>query len=215
MPNTDRRAREQERVTRRYERIAPLYDLWNAPMERFGLDSRRRRLLGRARGRVLEAGIGTGRNLEHYPNDVELTGIDVAERMLERSRLRADALGRTLELRRADVERLPFAGASFDTVTAACLFCSVPEPVRGLAELRRVVRADGQVLLLEHVRPRNRLLGLLADVVSPLSRRLFGPSLNRRTEENAQSAGLELVDVRREGIWREIVARPAAPEAAP
>lgn len=177
-------------------------------MELAGLRTRRRRLLGRARGRVLEAGIGTGRNLEHYPPGVELSGVDVAGRMLERARRRAQELGREVELRRADVQELPYDDGTFDTVAAACLFCSVADPVRGLVELRRVVTSEGQILLLEHVRPRNPVLGLLADLVSPLTRRLFGPSLNRRTEENARAAGLELVEVRRDGIWREIVARP-------
>jgi ubiquinone/menaquinone biosynthesis C-methylase UbiE len=107
------------------------------------------------------------------------------------------------------VQQLPFEQASFDTVAAGCVFCSVADPVQGLRELARVVKPDGQLLLLEHVRPESRLGGLLADLASPLSRRLFGPSLNRRTEENARAAGLELVEVRREGIWREIVARRA------
>lgn len=204
-------ATEQDRVTRRYDRLAPLYDICNAPMELFALRARRRRLLARARGRVLEAGLGTGRNLDYYSPGVELTGIDVSERMLERARRRAASAGRAIDVRQADVRRLPFPDGSFETVTATCLFCSAVDPIAGLAELRRVVTPEGQVLLLEHVRPRNRILGLLADLVSPLSRRLFGPSLNRRTEENALAAGLELVEVRREGIWREVVARRGSP----
>jgi hypothetical protein len=64
------------------------------------------------------------------------------------------------------------------------------------------------VLLLEHVRPRNRLLGVLADLISPLTRRLFGPEVNRRTERNIETAGLEVVSVRPEGVWREVEARP-------
>ncbi len=201
---------EQAAVTRRYERLARVYDLCTAPMELGGLRTRRRRLLGLARGRVLEAGIGTGRNLEYYPPAVELTGIDVSARMLERARRRARELGRETELREADVHELPYEEGSFDTVVAACLFCSAADPVRGLAELRRVAKPEGQILLLEHVRPQNPVLGVLADLVSPLTRRLFGPSLNRRTEENARAAGLDLVQVRRDGIWREIVARPGS-----
>ena len=204
---------EQERVTRRYERLARFYDVCNAPMELAGLRTRRRRLLGLACGRVLEAGIGTGRNLEYYPPGVELSGIDVSARMLERARRRARELGREAELHRADVQELPSEEGTFDTIVATCLFCSAAHPVRGLAELRRVVKPEGRILLLEHVRPRNPVLGLLADLVSPLTRRLFGPSLNRRTEENARAAGLELVEVRRDGIWREIVARPVSGDA--
>lgn len=73
----DPRAGEQECVTSRYERVARLYDLWSAPMELFGMRIRHRRLLEHARGRVLEAGVGTGRNLEHYPQVVEMIGKEV------------------------------------------------------------------------------------------------------------------------------------------
>jgi len=197
-------------VERIYDRIAALYDLLNSPMERLGGDRRRRRLLARARGDVLEVGIGTGRNLPHYPQGVELTGIDLSEPMLERARERAHDLDRDVRLMRADVERLPFEDDRFDTVTAACVFCSVADALRGLREVRRVVKPTGRVLLLEHVRPRNPVIGKLFDVLSPLTRRLMGPEINRRTEETVRAAGFEIEEVRREGIWREIVARKAA-----
>ncbi len=193
-------------MTRRYERLAAVYDLYDAPMERAGGAQRRHRLLSQARGEVLEVGIGTGRNLEHYPPGVNLTGIDVSGRMLERAGRRAARLGLLVRLERADVHALPYADETFDTVAAACVFCSVADPVRALAEVRRVVKRDGQVLLLEHVRPSHRLGGWLADLVSPLTRRLAGPELNRRTEANVTAAGLALSAVRREGVWREIVA---------
>ena len=70
------------------------------------------------------------------------------------------------------------------------------------------MRRDGQVLLYEHVRPHNPILGKLADLVSPLTRRLLGPELNRPTEQHVQTAGLRLAEVRRRGMWREIVATP-------
>ena len=74
-----------------------------------------------------------------------------------------------------------------------------------------MVRPAGQVLLYEHVRPRNRLLGKLTDLVSPLTRRLFGPELNRPTERNVETVGLHITEVRRHGIWREITATPGRP----
>lgn len=199
--------RDQDDITRRYERLAAIYDIYEAPMEAMGGRRRRQRLLARARGQVLEVGVGTGRTLEHYPGDVEITAIDVSARMLERAAHRAAALGLRVGFERADVHELPFAEASFDCVAASCVFCSVADPVRGLAEIRRVVRSDGQVLLLEHVRPSGRIGGWIADVVSPLTSRLVGPELNRRTETNIAAAGLVITEVRREGVWREIVAR--------
>ncbi|MFP5579285.1 MAG: class I SAM-dependent methyltransferase, partial [Acidimicrobiia bacterium] len=154
------------------------------------------------------------RNIDLYPPEVGLTGIDIAPRMLTRAERRARRLGRPVGLEVADVEDLPFPEASFDTVTATCVFCSVPDPVAGLREVARVTRPEGQVLLLEHVRPRNRLLGLVFDRLSPLVQRLVGPAINRHTEANVRAAGLVIVDVERRGIWREIRARPATGKPA-
>ena len=95
---------------------------------------------------------------------------------------------------------------TFDTAVGTCVFCSVADPVRGLRELGRVVRSDGRILLLEHVRPRNSFLGRLADLSTVLTRRIFGFRVNRRTEENVAAAGLEIVEVTRNEIWREFVA---------
>lgn len=198
----------RSRVARVYDRIAPVYDLFEAPMDWLGGRDRRARVVGGADGDVLEVGVGTGRNLEWYPDDARVTGIDISERMLERARKRALELEREVDLRVADVETLPYETGSFDSVTATCVFCSVEDPLRGLQEVRRVVKPGGEVRLLEHVRPRNPLLGKLFDWLSPLTRRLVGPEINRRTEENVEAAGLEIVEVRRQGIWREIIARP-------
>ena len=198
----------QASVTRRYERIAAAYDLLNGPMERAGTLTRRRRIVGRAVGDTLEVGAGTGRNLALYPPGVVLTATDVAPAMLERARRRAADAPVPVHLERADVQQLPYPNGSFDTVLATCVFCSVPDPVAGLRELRRVVRPDGRVLLLEHVRPRNAIPGRVADVLSLATSRLLGPHLNRRTEANVRAAGLHIVEVRAEGIWREIVAKP-------
>lgn len=196
----------QDEVTRRYDRNARFYDLLEKPMDLLGVKRRRARLLAQARGETLEVGVGTGRNLGSYPDGVVLTGIDVSANMLARARRFAERAGLDVTLEEADVQDLPYDDDSFDTVTATCVFCSVADPVAGLAEVARVVRPGGQVLLLEHVRPRNPLLGWLADRVSPVVRRLMGPEINRRTEDNVVAAGLGIVDVRRWGVWREITA---------
>lgn len=198
---------EQARVTRVYDRIAVVYNACDRAMDFMGGAERRRRLLAGARGRTLEVGIGTGRNLEHYAADVELTGVDVSARMLQRARRRAQRLGRAVDLVMGDVQALPFADASFATVVATCVFCSVADPGRGLAEVRRVLRPGGKVLLLEHVRPEQPLLGSLADGLTPLTQRLFGPALNRRTEATVAGAGLVVESIRREAVWREMVCR--------
>ncbi len=188
--------------------MARIYDLYDAPMELMGTKKRRQRLLAGAQGSVLEVGIGTGKNLPHYPTGVDLTGIDVSSGMLARAIERAEALAQNATLVEADVQDLPFDDNTFDTAVGTCVFCSVADPVAGLGELARVVRPDGRILLLEHVRPENRFLGRAADLATALTRRIFGFRANRRTEENVAAAGLEIVDVTRTGVWREIVARP-------
>lgn len=190
-----------------YDRIAPVYDWIEAPMERMGGAARRTRIVGGARGHVLEIGVGTGRNLALYSSAVWVTGVDISARMLDHARERAVKSPASVTLSQADAQALPFPDASFDSVVATCVFCSVTDPAAGLAEVRRVVKPGGEVRLLEHVRPESPLLGKLFDLLSPLTRRLIGPEINRRTEENVRNAGLTILGVRREGIWREIVAR--------
>jgi ubiquinone/menaquinone biosynthesis C-methylase UbiE len=199
--------RTSAEVTRVYDRGARMYDMMQTPMEWMGGRRRRQRVLAAARGRVLEVGAGTGTNFEHYPPDVELHAIDLSSEMLKRAHGAAAQAGREVALVRADAESLPYADATFDTVTATCVFCSVADPVQGLRELGRVVKPDGRILLLEHVRPENPVLGRLFDLLTPITRRLMGPEINRRTVDNVLTAGLRLAHVEADGVWREIDAR--------
>ena len=188
--------------------MARIYDLYDAPMELMGTKKRRGDLIEGATGTTLEVGVGTGKNLRYYPVGVEVTGIDVSSQMLKRATDRLAGLPVHAQLIEADVQDLPFDDDTFDTAVGTCVFCSVADPVQGLKELGRVVRPDGRILLLEHVRPTNRILGRFADVVSGFTRRIFGFRTNRRTEENVAAAGLDIVEVTRSGVWRQIVARP-------
>ncbi len=184
-------------ITRaRYQRLAPLYDLMERMAER-RYHSWRIELWSLARGpRVLEVGVGTGKNLSYYPPGLEMTAIDLTPGMLERARSRASTLNVPVDLRLADVQDLDFPAASFDSAVATFVFCSVPDPVLGLAELRRVVKRGGQVLMLEHMRPAHPTVRRAMDFLNPLVVRVMGANINRPTLTNIQKAGLQLERVK-------------------
>jgi len=179
---------------KRYDRLAVFYDFLEAPFERYRFANWRSRLADRIVGdSALEVGVGTGKNLPYYPRKVKITAIDFSRRMLERARKRALVLGSMVQLQKMDVQQLAFPDNSFDTVFATFVFCSVPEPVKGLKELKRVCRPNGRHLLLEHMRPSNLLLGRLFDVVNPMVVRMMGANINRRTMDNIKKAGWQIL----------------------
>lgn len=142
--------------------------------------------------RILEVGVGTGKNLPHHPPGAQVTAIDLSERMLEQAAGRGPTSPARLELALMDGERLGFPDASFDAAVATFVFCSVPDPVHGLQEVGRVVRSGGRVVLPEHVRVNTPVIGPLMDLLDPVVLRLMGPHINRRTVGNVESAGLEI-----------------------
>ena len=178
------------RIRRRYDRNAFLYDVMEAPLERFRFAAWRRRLHNRIKGpNALEVGVGTGKNLPFYPKHGNITAIDFSPRMLARAQKKAAQLQIKGDLVEMDVQHLEFPDNFFDTVFATFVFCSVPDPVIGLKELHRVCKPQGRLLLFEHMRPENRFLGYVFDIINPMVVRMMGANINRRTIDNIQTAG--------------------------
>ena len=135
--------------------FAALYDRVLAATEDAGLRARRHELLADARGRTLEIGAGTGLNLSHYPQAVtELVVAEPGEHMARRLRARLAEEGRAAQVVEAGAEALPFPDDSFDTVVMTLVLCTIPDPGAALREVARVLRPDGRLLFLEHVRSR-------------------------------------------------------------
>lgn len=178
---------ESALVRERYDRTARHYDVMTWPMEVMAMDRYRSRLIAEVDGaRVLEVGVGTGRNLSLYPDAVQVDAIDFSPRMLERAQRRPPRANVRLAL--MDVQELAWPSETFDTVVSTCVFCSVPDALKGLQEIRRVLRAGGRALFLEHVRPGTPWLAALFDWIDPFVARR-GPHINRRTMETIRAAG--------------------------
>lgn len=195
----------------RYQRISSMYDRMEGLMER-RLRPWRQKVWQFANGpRVLEVGVGTGKNMEFWPRDCKVTAIDLTPGMLELARKKAAALNRQGDdLFLADIQHLKLPSAIFDTVVATCVFCSVPNPIQGLREIGRVVRPDGHILLLEHIRIDKPIIGTMMDFLAPLVVRINGANINRRTVENVRAAGLQIdhvIDLDKMGMFKIIRAR--------
>ncbi|GAB4338007.1 MAG: class I SAM-dependent methyltransferase [Candidatus Abyssubacteria bacterium] len=187
---------------RRYDRNARMFDFMDSMFGK-SLAGRKHELVGKTHGRVLEVGIGTGTILAHYPESVELVGIDISPRMLERAKKRASDFHGKLSLQIGDVQNLAFPDDSFDMVVTSCVFCSVTDPVQGFREVNRVLRHGGTGLHLEHVRSGKPLLGKLMDILNPMVVRMFGANINRDTASNIRKSGLVVLEER--DLWLDIL----------
>lgn len=136
----------------------------------------RKRWVPRAHGEVLEVGVGSGLNLEFYDaaKVAKVTGIDPSAPLLERAASRASAVPMPVELVRGYAERLPFPDRAFDSAVITYSLCSVEDPARALAELRRVLRPDGELVFVEHGLARDASTQRWQRWLTPVWRRVGG-----------------------------------------
>lgn len=147
-----------EKIKRRYNRAARYYDLFEKPMEVMSLKKWRLEVMKDLEGKILEIGVGTGKNIEYYPDGIDTTALDFSEKMLERAKAKAKRLNKKVNLMQMDVQDMNFPDNTFDTVFTTCVFCSVPDPIKGLIEIRRVCKPNGKIIMIEHVRSEKRVL---------------------------------------------------------
>ena len=181
-----------------YRHRARLYDFLDLPFEYGRYRRLRRRMFEGLSGRLLDAGVGTGRNIEFYPEGSEVTGIDLSPAMIARARERGAKIGRDVELLQMDVSVTTFPDNHFDAVIATFLFCVLEEDQQlpALMELARICREGGEIRLLDYVYSRNWARRFVMRLWAPWVRMVFGAAFDRDTERYITAAGLELVERR-------------------
>jgi ubiquinone/menaquinone biosynthesis C-methylase UbiE len=182
----------------RYQRIAPLYDLLDLPFEYGRYRHLRPHLFEGLSGRILDAGIGTGRNIAYYPAGASVTGIDLSPAMLSRADRRARQIGRQVELHQMDVTRLAFPERSFDAAVASFLFCVLPNDLQvpALREIARVLKPGSVLRLLEYVRPTGAYRAFVARLWEPWMAWAYGAGFDRHTEEHVAETSFDVAESR-------------------
>lgn len=171
--------------------------LYDAVVKRMIPEEWRRKCADSARGRILEVGIGTGLMLPYYGSGVtEVVGIDFSAEMLSRAAKISNGLPFPVRLERMDVESLRLDSASFDTVVSSFVFCSVKDPLKGLAECRRVLRSGGRIILMEHVGSRKFWISAFLKILNPFSVLLLGDHMTRDTVALVRQAGFRIEQVK-------------------
>lgn len=185
---------EGEKIRRRYDRLAPWFDSLEGFLEGLFFRRLRKKLWAQAAGpHILEVGVGTGKNFNFYPQDALITAIDFSPKMLEQAKKKRERKQLAVDLALMDVQSVCYADNSFDTVIASFVFCSVPQPRKGLKELYRVLKPGGQLLLLEHVLSANKTISFLMNLLNPLIVKVFGANINRQTIKNVQACPFQKI----------------------
>ncbi len=191
------------------ELLAAVYDPLIAPFDPLGVSEWRKWVASAARGHVLELGVGTGRNLPHYDFSASnvaagthgvqvVAAIDPDYASLRRAFVRLNGNASRISLYDARAEELPFADGSFDAVLGTLVFCTIGDPDRALQEAWRVLKPEGRLRLLEHVRVRNQLFAGMQDIATPVWKHLAaGCHLNRNTPAAVERAGFRVVGIER------------------
>ena len=205
----DELKQSNDRLRRSWAKQAPRYDKSMGFFERriFGSEHRGW-ACSRATDKTLEVAIGTGLNLAFYPDDVTLTGIDLSEEMLAIARERAQRLGRVVDLREGDAHHLSFDDATFDSVSCTYSLCQIPDPHKAVAEMKRVLRPNGKLILVDHIRSSVKPIFWLQRAIEFVSARAEGEYMTRRPLEQVESNGFEIKerDRMRAGVVERLVA---------
>ncbi len=202
-------ARRQQRLRRYWDKHAGSYERQMGFFDRHLFVGSRDWVCSRATGQVLEVAVGTGLNLAHYPGGVQLTGVDQSPAMLQIARDRARLLGLAADLRQGDAQALEFPGASFDTVVCTFSLCAIPDDRKAVAEMARVLRPGGLLLLADHVEASPWPARAAQALIELISVPAQGEHFRRRPVRHVQDVGFTIEDHDRFklGIVEQLAAR--------
>lgn len=203
---------ETDFTKKRYDATSIIYNLMEWPVEQLWYKKWRKQLWKNIQGpMVLEIGVGTGKNIPFYPEEIELTGIDLSTGMLKRAKkMLAEKHKGSVTLEKMDAQDIDFPVNHFDEVVATFVFCSVPDPILGLKEALRVTKPGGKLHLLEHMRAKQPFLAKVMDTLDNPIHFLIGVHIARETVANVTKAGWEIVqveDLSAKGIFKRLEAR--------
>lgn len=190
------------KTIKKYNRAAKYYDLLSKGEEKRWYTKWRRQFFAPLKGKILEVGIGTGKSIPYYNKDAKVIGIDFSEKMLIKAEERLIKSGRrNITLKQMNVENLEFKENTFDYVVTSCVFCSVPNPVKGLKEIRRVLKPTGKLIMIEHVLSEKPLIALIENAGNPIVEFLTGVNINRNTKQNVLDSGMTVTNDRNLALY--------------
>ncbi|MFW9971359.1 MAG: class I SAM-dependent methyltransferase [Candidatus Odinarchaeota archaeon] len=195
-----------------YDKQASNYDIMNSFMER--IFSKERNIFSLLRGEILEVGVGTGENLKYYHPSANITAFDWSPQMIRHAAKKVRYLGfqNIKEFIVGDIQKLDeyFLPNSFDFVTSTCVFCSVPNPIKGLQKVARVMKKSGRLVQIEHGISNFKLLNILMKGFDPITSNMRGFHLTRNIKDNLEKAGFKIIrewSIDAAGIIRVVISK--------